>query len=276
MSTDSFKCISFNVNGLRARLHQLQAVIDRHQPLVIGLQETKVHDDEFPLEAVQAMGYHVTYHGQKGHYGVALLSKQAPEKTSKGFPGDEPDAQRRLVSATLELGNGSQLTVINGYFPQGESRDHPAKFPAKRAFYANLLKLLNDSHKPTDQLLVMGDMNISPSDLDIGIGDDNRKRWLRSGKCSFLPEEREWYQSLYDWGLGDCYRKHSPDSQQYFSWFDYRSRGFERAPKRGLRIDHLLATDNLIERCTAAGIDYEVRAMEKPSDHAPAWAEFAL
>ncbi|UTW45793.1 exodeoxyribonuclease III [bacterium SCSIO 12696] len=270
------KLVSFNVNGLRARLHQLQEVITQHQPEVIGLQETKVHDDEFPLQAVEDMGYHVVFHGQKGHYGVALLCRQAPAATFKGFLTDKDDAQRRLVGATISLQNGQNLHVINGYFPQGENQDHPQKFPAKKRFYADLLALLNDAYSPSDHLLIMGDMNISPSDLDIGIGDDNRKRWLRSGKCSFLPIEREWYQALYDWGLRDCYREHFPDSQEHYSWFDYRSRGFEREPKRGLRIDHLLATPGLLEHCSDAGIDYKVRGMEKPSDHAPVWAEFNL
>ena len=259
------KLVSFNVNGLRARLHQLQAVIDKHQPEIIGLQETKVHDDEFPLEQVQSMGYHVLFHGQKGHYGVALLSKQPPCSTDKGFPSDDGDAQRRLVTIGVPLKNGETLRVINGYFPQGESRDHPSKYPAKRRFYADLLSLLNDRYCASEPVLVMGDMNISPTDLDIGIGDDNRKRWLRTGKCSFLPEEREWYQALCDWGLHDCFRKHYPDSQAHFSWFDYRSRGFEREPKRGLRIDHLLATAGLLETCTDAGVDYDIRGMEKPS-----------
>ena len=271
------KLVSFNVNGLRARLHQLQAVIDKHQPSVIGLQETKVHDDEFPLEQVEAMGYHVYYHGQKGHYGVALLCKQEPTSVNKGFPSDDADAQRRLISASVPLPDGKTLHVINGYFPQGESRDHPTKYPAKRRFYADLLTLLGNSYSSdTDQVMVMGDMNISPSDLDIGIGEDNRKRWLRMGKCSFLPEERELYQTLFHWGLSDCYRQHNPDSQSHFSWFDYRSRGFDRDPKRGLRIDHLLATGALLEHCTAAGIDYDIRSMDKPSDHAPVWADFSL
>ena len=270
------KLVSFNVNGLRARLHQLQAVIDKHQPDVIGLQETKVHDEEFPLERVQAMGYHVIYHGQKGHYGVALLSKKAPTAAGKGFPTDDNDAQRRLVSVGVPLEDNKTLHVINGYFPQGESRDHPSKFPAKQRFYADLLALLNNHYSASDPVLVMGDMNISPSDLDIGIGDDNRKRWLRTGKCSFLPEEREWYQALCDWGLSDCFRKHYPDSQEHFSWFDYRSRGFDREPRRGLRIDHLLATDSLLNQCVDAGVDCDIRGMEKPSDHAPVWAEFKL
>lgn len=270
------KIISFNVNGLRARLHQLQALTDNQQPDFIGLQETKVRDEEFPLEALQEMGYHVLYHGQKTHYGVALLSKQAPTYTEKGFATDDEESQRRFVLAGFDLPDGTQLHIMNGYFPQGESRDHPTKFPAKERFYADLQTLLEERFTANDKVAIIGDMNISPSDLDIGIGDDNRKRWLRTGKCSFLPEEREWYQRLLDWGLTDCYRKHHPDSTELYSWFDYRSRGFEREPKRGLRIDHILVTEPLLQSCTAASVDYDIRGMEKPSDHAPVWAQFEL
>jgi exodeoxyribonuclease-3 len=122
----------------------------------------------------------------------------------------------------------------------------------------------------------MGDLNISPQDIDIGIGEDNRKRWLRDGKSSFQPVEREWLQRLKDWGLQDTYRLHKPDDNAHFSWFDYRSRGFEREPRRGLRIDAILATAPLASLCTDADIDYAIRAMEKPSDHAPVWATFDL
>ena len=119
-------------------------------------------------------------------------------------------------------------------------------------------------------------MNISPSDNDIGIGDDNRKRWVRTGKAAFLPEEREWYQNLLDWGLTDAYRHFYPESTDLYSWFDYRSKGFDREPKRGLRIDHLLVSAPLLAKCTDSSVDYEIRAMEKPSDHAPIWAEFNI
>ena len=122
----------------------------------------------------------------------------------------------------------------------------------------------------------MGDMNVAPLDVDIGIGADNAKRWLKTGKCSFLPEEREWLQHLLDWGLVDTYRTHFPQVDNEFSWFDYRSRGFERDPKRGLRIDLLLATQPLIDTCTDAGISYSVRGMEKPSDHCPIWTSFDI
>ncbi|MGL5287102.1 MAG: exodeoxyribonuclease III, partial [Aeromonas sp.] len=147
------KIVSFNINGLRARLHQLQALIDKHQPDVIGLQEIKVHDEAFPREAVEAMGYHVEFHGQKAHYGVAILSKQAPLSVEKGFPGDDEEAQRRMIMATFQRADGSVIKVMNGYFPQGENQEHETKFPAKTRFYADLQAYLEHHHSPDEQLV---------------------------------------------------------------------------------------------------------------------------
>ena len=267
------KLVSFNINGLRARPHQLAALIEKHQPDVIGLQETKVSDDQFPEAEIRDLGYHVHYHGQKGHYGVALLSRQAPLEVFKGFPEDSEESQRRFIYGTFADSNGNPVTVMNGYFPQGESRDHPTKFPAKQRFYAALQTLLNSRFAHDQPLIVMGDINISPEDCDIGIGEVNRKRWLKTGKCSFLPEEREWMATLKNWGLVDSFRQLHPEVDDRFSWFDYRSRGFEDEPKRGLRIDVILASRALQDRLEDAGIDYELRGMEKPSDHAPIWLQ---
>ena len=265
------KFVSFNINGLRARPHQLEALVEKHAPEVIGLQETKVHDDMFPLEDVAKLGYNVFYHGQKGHYGVALLTKASPISVRRGFPDDGEEAQRRLIMAEIPSPVGN-ITVINGYFPKGESRDHPTKFPAKEKFYQDLQNFLETELKKENPVLIMGDMNISPTDLDIGIGEDSRKRWLRTGKCSFLPEEREWMERLKNWGLVDTFRAANPEVNDRFSWFDYRSRGFD--DNRGLRIDLLMASEGLMPHCVETGIDYEIRAMEKPSDHAPVWASF--
>ena len=146
------------------------------------------------------------------------------------------------------------------------------KFPAKAQFYQNLQNYLETELKRENPVLIMGDMNISPGDLDIGIGEENRKRWLRTGKCSFLPEEREWMERLMSWGLVDTFRHANPQTADRFSWFDYRSKGFD--DNRGLRIDLLLASQPLAECCVETGIDYEIRSMEKPSDHAPVWATF--
>lgn len=268
------KIVSFNINGLRARLHQLQALIDKHQPDVIGLQETKVHDDAFPLADVEAMGYSVVFHGQKGHYGVALMSKLPMQDVTYGFPTDNDDAQRRMIMATVTTAEGHSVRVMNGYFPQGESRDHPVKFPAKEKFYADLMNYLQTELSASQPVVLIGDMNISTTDSDIGIGEANAKRWLRTGKCSFLPEEREWMQCLLDWGFTDTFRQAFPECNDQFSWFDYRSRGFD--DNRGLRIDLILATEKLASQCTDSGIDYELRSIEKPSDHAPIWSTFSF
>jgi exodeoxyribonuclease-3 len=264
--------ISFNINSVRARIHQVKAMVDNYQPAVIGLQETKVQDSEFPHADLADLGYEIITHGQKGHYGVALMTNLPVLATYKGLPDDNEDSQKRLVGAKLALPNGSEMTVYNGYFPQGESLDHPTKFPAKRAFYQGLQDLLETQHTADEQLVVMGDMNISATDIDIGIGEDNRKRWLRTGKTSFQPEEREWMQRMLGFGLMDSYRELHPHTTEY-SWFDYRSKGFERDPRRGLRIDQILLTSNLMQNCQAAGIDYQIRAMVKPSDHCPIWAK---
>lgn len=268
------RIVSFNINGIRARLHQLEALRDRYDPDIIGLQETKVQDSDFPRQAVEELGYQVAYYGQKSHYGVALLSKSPALQIDYGLLGEDEQAQRRLITGRFENAWGeAPIVVINGYFPQGESRDHPIKFPHKQRFYADLQRLLGERYSPADPLLIIGDMNVAPLDLDIGIGADNARRWLRTGKCSFLPEEREWLEALSGWGLHDTYRTAHPEVDDRFSWFDYRSRGFERDPKRGLRIDLVLATESLNRRVSDAGIAYDIRAMERPSDHCPVWVD---
>jgi exodeoxyribonuclease-3 len=270
------KLVSFNVNGLRSRLHQLAALVEKHRPDIIGLQETKVQDADFPVAAIEALGYRVAFHGQKTHYGVALLSRQAPVEVQTGFPDEGDGAQRRLIRASFRLPSGELLQVINGYFPQGESRDHPVKFPDKRRFYADLQRYLAERCDPARPLALLGDFNIAPVDADIGIGEENARRWLRTGKTSFLPEERQWFAALRDWGLHDSFRLQHPAVADRFSWFDYRSRGFESEPRRGLRIDHILLTASLQERCRETGIDYEIRGMARPSDHCPVWAELEV
>lgn len=273
------KIISFNINGIRARLEQLQATVEKHSPDVIGLQEIKVHNDMFPVEAVEAMGYHVFFHGQKAHYGVAMMVKKETIanaediKVQYGFPTDDEEAQKRMIMVTFNQASGKPVTILNGYFPQGENRSHETKFPAKQKFYADLNTYLTTSHTADDDVIVMGDINISPEEKDIGIGEVNAKRWLKTGKCSFLPEEREWLATLKGWGLADTFRTVNPDMLERYSWFDYRSKGF--LDNRGLRIDVILATKTLDARALESDVDYELRALEKPSDHAPIWTTFS-
>ena len=268
---EPMKIVSFNINGIRARIHQLEALKQYLDPDIIGLQEVKVADEQFPYKDLEFLNYRFDTHGQKGHYGVALASKPEPLKILRGYATDTDEAQRRMIRGVYALADGTEVTIFNGYFPQGESRDHPLKFPAKEAFYQDLLTTLQSEHSPNDHIVVMGDFNVAPLDKDIGITDDAKQRWLRTGKTSFLPEEREWFQRLTDWGLIDSWRAVNPDIDDQYSWFDYRSRGFEDDPKRGLRIDHILVSKPLIERMTGCGIDYRLRAMERPSDHCPVW-----
>jgi len=270
------RVVSFNVNSVRVRLHQLEALIVSHQPDIIGLQETKVTDEDFPIEAINAMGYEVTFIGQKTHYGVALMSRKTPTSIIKGFATDTDESQKRFIGATFDLTDGRTLTFLNGYYPQGEKRSHPTKFPAKEKFYQDLSAFLDERCSASEPIMVVGDMNVAPVDFDIGIGEPNKKRWLKDGKTSFLPEERQWLSKLTDWGMFDSYRHHYPETSDRFSWFDYRSRGFEAEPKRGLRIDLILASNVIREQCIDSGIDYDIRGMEKPSDHCPIWTEFDL
>lgn len=275
------KIISFNVNSIRKRLEsgQLRELVKKHQPAIIGLQETKVQDGDFPEEEVNKLGYQVAFMGEPTHYGVALMvrdDKYEMLDVCKGFPNEKKDIQTRFIEARVPLEDGRNLFVLNGYFPNGEMRSHERKFPYKQRFYAQLTKYMQDKFKQDDLVAVIGDMNISPRDEDIGIGEENRVRWLKQGKCSFLPEEREMLGKLMDWGLQDTFLRRQLANDELYSWFDYRSRGFDRDPKRGLRIDLILASQPLNDVCDDAGIDYDIRSMPSPSDHAPVWSSFNI
>ena len=162
---------------------------------------------------------------------------------------------------------------MNGYFPQGENISHETKFPKKVKYYQDLREHIIDLKKNYSNLIVMGDFNVSPEDIDIGIGENNAKRWLREGKTSFQPQEREMWNSIKDLGFVDTWRIIHPEDSATYSWFDYRSRMFDQNPKRGLRIDHIMLSENLKDSINDVGIDYDARAMEKPSDHCPIWLD---
>ena len=266
------RIVSFNINSIRARPHQLEFIRDTIKPDIIGLQETKVHDDEYPIDVVSDIGYHSEYWGQKGHYGVALLSLDKPIEVVKGFNNDTDEDQKRFIQAKFRFGN-EEIIVMNGYFPQGENRSHETKFPKKIKFYKDLKKHISEIRTKEKNLIVMGDFNVAPQEIDIGIGENNKKRWLRDGKCAFLPEEIALWESIKDIGFIDTWREFYPEENSIYSWFDYRSRMFEDNPKRGLRIDHILLSSNLSSKLKSANISYETRALIKPSDHCPIWIE---
>ena len=266
------KIVSFNMNSIRARPHQLIHLRDTLDPDIIGIQETKVNDPEFPIDEIKEIGYHPEYWGQKGHYGVAILSKKKPIEVQKGFIKDTAEDQKRFIQAKFKWGKKS-IIIMNGYFPQGENRSHETKFPKKIKYYADLKRHIKKIQKTEDNVIVMGDFNVAPSPLDIGIGEINAKRWLKEGKTAFLPEEIDMWNSIKDLGFIDSWREQNPDEGSIYSWFDYRSRMFDDTPKRGLRIDHILIAEHMKKHIKETGIDYIARAMEKPSDHCPVWVE---
>lgn len=261
--------MSLNVNSIRIRMDSVIPFLQQHQPHIVGFQEIKVINELFPAAEFEALGYQVYTNGQKSYHGVATLSKQKASSIDYDFVGQKE--QRRMIITKYS----DDLTVINGYFPQGENRSHLQKFPYKMNFYQEFLSYLAANFNFTkDRVLVMGDLNISPEDIDIGIGESNRLRWLKEGKCSFLSEERDLINKFKQLGFYDTYRKFYPTKNDIFSWFDYRSRGFEANPKRGLRIDHIWVTQPLLKNCTKTFIDYELRSTAKPSDHCAIFAEF--
>ena len=135
------KIVSFNINSIRARPHQLIHLRDTLNPDVIGLQETKVNDPEFPIDEIKEIGYHSEFWGQKGHYGVAILSKEKPMEVVKGFIDDSADDQKRFIQGTFKW-KKEKITILNGYFPQGENRAHETKFPKKIKYYDDLKLLM--------------------------------------------------------------------------------------------------------------------------------------
>ena len=160
--------------------------LKKHQPDIVGFQEIKVVNEIFPREEFENIGYELYLNGQKSYHGVATLVKEKAIAVDSDFSGQKQgeENQRRMIITTHKDG----LIVCNGYFPQGENREHQRKFPYKMRFYEEFLKYLETNYDTQkDKIIVMGDLNISPEDKDIGIGEENRLRWLKTGKCSFLP-----------------------------------------------------------------------------------------
>ena len=258
------RIICFNINGLRARPHQLKALKEKYDPDIIALQEIKVSDEDFPDQIPTELGFNYYNYGQKGFHGVAIFSKQLPISVIKGLEGGEDESQKRYIQCDYDTNVGI-VSVCNSYFPQGENRKHPDKFPYKDRYYKRITKHIENL---STNVVLTGDFNIAPNRNDIGMNEDGIKRWLSQGHTAFLPEEIEWYKKLTDLGLVDIWRERNPNSTKC-SWFDYRSRGFDQDPKRGLRIDHFLLSKNVQEKYINSEIDHELRAMEKPSDHCP-------
>ncbi|ARC53435.1 exodeoxyribonuclease III [Candidatus Riesia pediculischaeffi] len=267
------KFVSFNINGIRAHIHQLYAVIEKYDPDIIGLQETRVENGLFPIEKFVNFNYHIYLNGQKSRCGVALFSKKKLVDVDIKFFEKDFFEECRIISANILL-KEKTIHIVNIYSPQGGYKKNKDKFEKKRRFYQDLTKYVRATIGRNENIVVMGDMNISPDEQDIGISEYHRNKWIKIGKCAFLPEERIWMQELKSSGLSDTFRKKSGETEKRFSWFDYRSNGFLR--NIGLRIDLILSSKELFNICQSSGIDYSIRNMIRSSDHAPVWADFKI
>jgi len=250
---------SFNVNSLRVRLDLVLRWLQQYQPTVLCVQETKVQDVDFPAEAFDKAGYKYVFKGQKSYNGVAIFSSSEIRNVEFGFI-DKPHDQARLIKA--EIGG---ITVLNTYVPQGYSPESE-KFEYKLRWFERLLSYFEKNFKPSDPIIWVGDLNVAPQPIDVY----DPKAFL--GHVCFCPEVTEALNRILRWGFVDVFRMHCPEPGQYTFW-DYRMRGsFKR--NLGWRLDHIIATLPLAEKCRACYIDKAPRIAERPSDHTPIIADF--
>ena len=254
---------SWNINSLRKRQDQLFAWLTSTGPDVVCLQETKCPDDQFPELALKAAGYHSVYHGEKSYNGVAILSKTEPLEIRASLCDEVIDPQARVISALIH-----GIRVYSVYAPNGQAVGSPA-YQYKLEWYQRLRACVQRDIAAMDgelDLVVAGDFNVAPGDLDI----HDPALWRGAIMCS--DGERAAFSDLCGTGLVDTLRLHHTEPGM-FTWWDYRMLAFPK--NRGLRIDAVLASKPLAARCTASGIDREMRKGKEPSDHAPIWAVFA-
>src|SRR5690625_3460476 len=237
------KLVSWNLNSLKVRLPHLLQWMDAHQPDIVGLQETKLEDKNFPLAAIRGAGYEVAFAGQKTYNGVAVLARQPPTDIVTDLPGLD-DPQRRVLAATV-----GDVRFINLYVPNGQAVGSD-KYDYKLDWLEKLHDFLASELATHEKVAVVGDFNIAPDDRDVHDPDEWRDKIL----CS--EPERAALQGLLALGLTDTFRQFEQPEKLY-SWWDYRMNNFRR--NRGLRIDLILTNAALTERCTASSIDKEPR-----------------
>ncbi len=254
-----FKLASWNVNSLKVRLEQVLAWLDSSKVDILALQEIKMTDDQFPVEAFTSRGFHVVFSGQKTYNGVAIISRQPISDVVTDIPNLN-DPQRRILAATI-----GDVRLINLYVPNGAAVGSD-KYDYKLTWLPHVTEFIQQQLIQYPRMAVVGDFNIAPEDKDV----HDPKEW--EGCILVSPLERQALNNLFALGLHDSFRNF-PQEEQQFSWWDYRAAGFRR--NRGLRIDLILLSDALNTDCKSSAIDKEPRRVERPSDHAPVWVEIA-
>jgi exodeoxyribonuclease-3 len=253
------RLVTWNVNSIRQRQDRLLALLGRHSPDVVCLQETRVVDADFPAMELRAAGYESATAGQKGYNGVAILSRAPLEDVRAGLRDGGDDSQARLLAATV-----AGVRVITAYAPNGQ-KVGSEKYAFKLEWYERLRKYLERETDAGRPVALAGDFNVAPADLDV----HDPALWVGQIMCSDL--ERACLARVCEWGLIDSFRAKHPELKA-FTWWDYRLLGFPK--NRGLRIDHLLVTKPLFARLADVAIDREERKGKGASDHAPVLATF--
>ncbi|MBA3779610.1 MAG: exodeoxyribonuclease III [Chloroflexi bacterium] len=252
---------TWNVNSLKARLERVIGWLELAEPDILLMQETKLTDEAAPLMAFSMAGYELAHHGEGRWNGVAIASRVGLADVSLGFEGTGPDAEgARFLAATC-----AGIRIVSVYAPNGRALDTPF-YAAKLDWYDRLIGWLATTSQPSDDLILGGDLNIAPADLDVY----DPAAYVGSTHTS--APERERFGRLLKWGLVDAYRLHHPEPGR-FTWWDYRAGHFHKG--LGMRIDHLMVTRSLATRCVGAEIDRNARKGKLPSDHAPLFIDLA-
>jgi exodeoxyribonuclease III len=253
------KIATYNVNSIRQRLPIVLDWLAANNPDVLCLQETKVQDQDFPVEAITKAGYHSTYRGMKGYNGVATLTRTPPEKVVYGLHEGPDNEDFRIIQTIVE-----GIPIINSYVPQGYSIKSE-KYAFKLQWFRRLRAYLESRLDPRRPAIWVGDLNVAPEPIDVYHPDK------RINDVDFHIDARTAFKETVAWGFVDVFRKLHPDAVQYTYW-DYFRNAFQR--NFGWRIDHILATAVLAERCRRAEVDMAARAVPSASDHTIVWAEF--
>lgn len=249
---------SWNVNSIRARLDHVLNWLEANNPTLLCLQETKVQNHEFPEELFVDAGWDVYLNGQRTYNGVAFITKHPIKDVITDTGIEILDTQKRFIGCTLETPFGN-VYVYNVYVPNGKSPESES-FIFKEQWYKALKDYISSKHTPEDKVIICGDYNVAPDDIDVFDPDEVR------GHVCFHPREHDWFKNLTRWGFTDTYR-HLYPKEQAFTWWDYRAAAFRR--DRGLRIDHHLITPPLLDHASDVLLDRDERKKERPSDHIP-------
>jgi len=259
------KIATWNVNSLRVRIEHVSDWLKANSPDLLCLQELKMPDEEFPVDVFNKLGYHSAYTGQKTYNGVAILSKKPLENVLIDLP-DFDDPMRRYIAGDYTLDSGDVMRIVNVYVPNGQALDSD-KFTYKRAWFNKLQTAMRATLEDSPHTVLVGDFNITPSDLDV----HDPKRWAGKIHCSDI--ERLMLQNLMSEGLYDTYRQFN-QSGDAFSWWDYRGAGYRA--NEGLRIDLILSSSSMLSAAKSSSIDEAPRKLERPSDHTPVVAEYSI